>query len=149
MGIDEISVDDVMKSKATLKSMHDRIASWSPDVIPDLNEALDDERREILKNFDSLNSLVERYQSARLLPQVMLPKGSMTPQLAFRPATLYGFMIFELAIMATGGHRLHTCEYCSRAFATGTGTNRRSKSKYCDTTCRTAAHRARNKALTA
>src|SRR5262245_29767568 len=54
------------------------------------------------------------------------------------------FMHLEIALVATSGARLTTCENCGDVFLTGSLTARRSTARYCRDRCRVNAHRAKN-----
>lgn len=47
------------------------------------------------------------------------------------------------ACVALNGQERQRCEHCGKGFITGTGTGRRSSSKYCSKACKIAAFRAR------
>jgi hypothetical protein len=64
-------------------------------------------------------------------------------QMVFAPLDLIQAMWFQLADAACSGSRLLRCERCSTPFVVGSGTGRRSSSKWCSNACKVAAYQER------
>jgi hypothetical protein len=65
------------------------------------------------------------------------------PQMVFAPLDLIQAMYFQLADAACSGSQLLRCERCSTPFVVGSGTGRRSSSKWCSNACKVAAYQER------
>ncbi len=95
---------------------------------------------------DMLNREIEYTDALRLTPRIEKRRGEPTPALTLKPTNLYGFMLMEMALMLVGGGLLLICDHCGAMIVTGSGTAKRSHSKYCSDRCRVAAMRARKRA---
>lgn len=63
--------------------------------------------------------------------------------LQLEPASLLDAAFLQLVTHVAAGGGLQVCQHCKKPFVTGTGTGKRSTSKYCGNTCRQRAYRKR------
>ena len=107
---------------------------WNLRLVLDLYR--DGRASELLARWNSMKELAWFRTELQLGPEGR-------PQMVFAPLDLIQAMWFQLAEAACRGSQLLRCERCSTPFVVGSGTGRRSSSKWCSNACKVAAYQER------
>ena len=93
----------------------------------------------------AINKEIKSSSDLHAMPMLEFSAKKSDLTMALRPTTLWGVMLFELALIACGSPTLHSCLNCGTLFLTGLHTGRKGHAKFCSDACR-VAHNLRKKA---
>lgn len=100
----------------------------------------------LLQEGDS-SALIKYWNSSEgtaLIRTELRAGGDGRLEMVFAPPDLIQAMWLQLAQFACSGTKLLRCERCNEPFVVGSGTGRRSTSKYCSNACKVAAFKERH-----
>jgi hypothetical protein len=107
------------------------------------------ELREALRRFrdGDYSGLTSRYNSRHrtaVIRTELRVNSPGRPELTFAPPGLIQAIWLQFALFVCSDSRLFRCERCNQPFAVGSGTGRRSTSKFCSNACKVAAFKDRH-----